>query len=258
MDSDLNPYFLSWSEFLNCITKIKAGKATNGFIKPQHILLSSPTLSLHIHLLFNSCIEHGYIPHEFLGSIITPVVKDSSGNLSDSKNYRHVALSNLFAQLFEHAILQKIGHLLFTDNIQFGFKEKLSTAHALIVLRERVDYFVSHGSNTFVAFMDCSKAFDKISHYGLFLKLMERNVPLCFIDILVYWLSNLTSQCCWASVLSDPFPVISGIKQGGVISPKLFIVYMDELLLSLRKAGVGCHVRSSFVGAIMFADDLRI
>ena len=88
--------------------------------------------------------------------------------------------------------------------------------------------------------------------------MIEGNVPLCFLDILVYWLSNLTSSCRWASAFSAPFPVTSGVKQGGVISPKLFTVYMDDLLVLLRKAGVGCHIRSTFVGAIMFADDLAL
>ena len=186
----------------------------------MHILHGSPKLSLHIHLLFNGLIQHSYVPHDFLSSIITPVVKDNGGNLSDSKNYRPVALSSLFAQLFEHALLQKIDHLLHTDDLQFGFKEKHSTAHALFVLRETVDYFSSHGSNTFVSFLDCSKAFDKISHNGLFSKLISRNVPLCILEILIYWLSNLESRCRWATALSDSFPVKSGVKQWGCHKPK--------------------------------------
>ena len=95
-----------------------------------------------------------------------------------------------------------------------------------------------------------------MSHSGLFIKLMERNVPLCFVNILVYWLSNLSSRCRWASALSDSFPVTSGVKQGGVISPKLFTLYVNDLLVLLRKTRVGCHIDSTFVGAIMFADDL--
>ena len=172
--------------------------------------------------------------------------------------YRPVTLSCLFSTLFEHAISVKINHLLWTDELQFGFKPKHSTTHALYVLNETVDYYVNHGSNVYVTFLDCSKAFDKLSHYGLFLKLIERGVPLCFINILVYWLSNLTSKCRWVATLSEPYPLLSGVKQGGILSPALFIVFINDLILLLRKKGMGCHVKSLFVGSIMFADDLAL
>ena len=237
---------------------MKKGKATGSFVKPEHVLQGSPLLALHLHLLFNGLIQHEYVPHEFLSSVITPVVKDSSGNFSDTKNYRPVTLSSLFSQLFEHAVNVKIGHLLLTDDLQFGFKSKHSTTHALFVLQETVNYFTKHGSNTYVSFLDCSKAFDKVSHKGLFIKLMERNVPIVFLNIIIYWFSNLSSTCRWQSGLSAPFPVTSGVKQGGILSPNFFTVYVDELLTILRRSGLGCHVGSIFAGAIMSADDLAI
>ena len=68
-----------------------------------------------------------------------------------------------------------------SDPLQFGFKKRTSTAHALFTLKSTTDYFNSRGSDIFVAFLDCTKAFDRISHHGLFIKLMERGIPL-FID----------------------------------------------------------------------------
>ena len=65
-------------------------------------------------------------------------------------------------------------------------------------------------------------------------------------------------MCRWQSGLSTPFPVTSGVKQGGILSPSFFTVYVDDLLKSLRKSGLGCHVGSLFVGTIMFADDIAI
>ena len=257
-DDDISPYFISWSEFLLCISKIKTGKATGSFIKPQHVLHGPPLLAMHLHLMFNSFIQHEYVPTDFLSSIVSPIIKDTSGDHSDSKNYRPITLSHLFSQLFEHAISLKIGHLLTTDPLQFGFKPKHSTTHALFVLKETVDYFTNHGSNVLVSFLDCSKAFDKVSHNGLFLKLIERGVPLCFVNLLIYWMSNLSSRCRWRSALSDPFYVTSGVKQGGILSPNLFTMYVDDLLLLLRNSGVGCHVLSLFAAAIMFADDLAL
>ena len=59
----LYPHFISWSEFLTCISDISMsmGKATGGFVKPYHILHGSPLLALHLHLLFNSFIQHSYV-----------------------------------------------------------------------------------------------------------------------------------------------------------------------------------------------------
>ena len=165
-------------------------------------------------------------------------------------------MSSLFSQLFEHAISVKIGHLLWTDDLQFGFKPKHSTTHALFVLNETVEYFTSHGSSVIATFLDCSKAFDKVPHKGLFLKLIERNVPLCFLNLLLYWLCNLTSRCRWCTTYSEPYAILSGVKQGGILSPALFTVFMNDLIVRLRSEGVGCHVKSVFLGCIMFADDL--
>ena len=145
---------------------------------------------------------------------------------------------------------------LTTDALQFGFKKKSSTSHALFVLKSCVDYFVDHRSDVIVTFLDCSKAFDKVSHSGLFLKLVERNVPLCFTSLLMYWYSNLNFQCKWESSFSESFSIPSGVKQGGVLSPHLFNMYMDDLVLLLRKKGIGCHIASQFVACILFADDL--
>ena len=257
-NDSLKPFLISWSEFLVCLSKIKTGKATGSFVKPQHVLLGSPLLSIHLHFLFNALIQHQYVPNDFLHTIVTPIIKDTSGNHSDSTNYRPVTLSSLVSQLFEHAISIKISHLLWTDELQFGFKPKHSTAHALFVLNETVNYFTTHGSNVFVTFLDCSKAFDKVPHDGLFLKLIERGVPLCFINILIYWLSNLTSQCRWRESLSKAYAVSSGVKQGGILSPMLFTVFMNDLLIQLRNNGDGCNINAVFYGAIMFADDLAL
>ena len=99
-DDDVTPHFISWSEFLVCLSKMKTGKATGSFVKPQHLFHGSPLLSVHIHFLFNSLIQHEYVPCDFLQTIVTPVIKDTSGNHSDSANYHPVTLSNLFSTLF--------------------------------------------------------------------------------------------------------------------------------------------------------------
>ena len=238
--------------------KLKAGKATATFVKYENILFGLPKLMLHLHILFNSLIQHSYVPHEFLVGVITPLVKDSEGDNSSTSNYRPLTLSVVFASMFEIPVLSKISHLLNTDSLQFGYKAKHSTSHALYVLRSCIDHFTENGSNVFSAFLDCSKGFDKIDHSGIFLKLIGRGVPLCFINLIIFWYSNLESAVKWNGIYSRYFRVTSGVRQGGILSPRIFVLYVDDLLGKLRSSGAGCHVMDIFVGAIMYADDLAL
>ena len=254
--NSLSDFLFTWDDMLNAVVKLKVGKATSNFIKAQHVFHGSPKLMIHLHILFNSLLNHGYVPHEFLCGTISPIIKDRSGDTASPLNYRPITLGVLFAQLFEVLLLNKFERFLECDNLQFGFKSKHSTAHAIYVLKMCSDYFYKHGSSTYVTFLDCSKAFDKVSHYGLFIKLMQRNVPLPFLRILAYWYLNMKSRCSWNGVLGEFFDVTTGVKQGGVLSPRLFTVYVDDMIHKLRTRGIGCHVIDIFLACVMFADDL--
>ena len=249
-------YLFTWSEMLDAMTSLKVGKSTSTFVKAEHIFYGCPELLCYLHLLFNALLLHSYVPQEFLCGTISPVVKDANGDLSDSNNYRAVTLGPIFSQLFDILLLQKFGHFLTSDTLQMGFKSSHSTSHSIFVLRSCVEYYIKHGSNVFVTFLDCSKAFDTISHFGIFLKLMERKVPLCFLNIVIYICLNLKSRCGWRGNMGDYFDVLTGVKQGGVMSPRLFTLYMDELIHRLRQRGVGCHVLNTFVACLFYADDL--
>merc|ERR1712015_187742 len=106
---------------------------------------------------------------------------------------------------------------------------------------------------------DCPSIwFDKVDHNGIYLKLMERGVPLCFLNILIYWYGNMFVKCKWRDTFSHVFDVNSGVKQGGVLSPKLFAIYLDDLIILLKNSGFGCHIIDLFVAAILYADDLAL
>ena len=256
INDSIKHLYLSWSDMLNILSKLEPGKATASFVKPEHILYGSPKLAWHIHLLFNAMIQHCYVPCDFLNGTISPLIKDSQGDHSSPDNYRGLTLSVIFSNLFEQALLGKIGHLLVTDSLQFGYKKRHSTSHAIFTLQTTIDYFTSRGSSVFTAFLDCSKGFDKVNHDGIFIKLMERKVPLCILNILVYWYSNLTSIVKWNGFFSYSFAVKSGVRQGGVLSPHLFAIYVNDLITHLRSLHVGCHIFDLFLGCIVYADDI--
>ena len=252
----LSPHFFSWSEMVDVASKIKIGKSTAGPIRPENILNGAPELMCHFHLLFNSMLQHSYAPTDFLRGIITPIVKDSQGDLSDTSNYRGITLSTLPAKLFELALQAKISHLLHTDELQFGFKRKTSTSHALFTLKSTIDHFNSHGSKVYVAFLDCTKAFDRISHDGLFLKLIQRKIPLCFLLCLMYWYRNMTCNVKWENETSRSFNVPLGMTQGGINSPDFFSCYIDDIVKLLRTKEIGCKLYKLLIAIILFADDM--
>ena len=133
------------------------------------------------------------------------------------------------------------------------------TAHLMIRHRHITHrHFNARKTDVFVAFLDCSKAFDKISHHGLFLKLIERGVPLCLLLLIVFWHLNLSARVKWGDGMSDSFQVPLGIKQGGITSPKFFAIYVDDLISLLRRSGYGCYIIRMFVGCILFADDMAL
>ena len=100
------------------------------------------------------------------------------------------------------------------------------------------------------------EAFDKVLINGLILKLIKRNVPVHFIRLLFYWFNNLKCSVVWLSMVSSPFDVACGIRQGGVLLPFLFAVYVDDLIERLRRSGYGIYIGCLFCGCILYADDI--
>ena len=203
-------------------------------------------------------IQHGYIVNNLLKGTISPVVKNAEGDVSDSTNYRPITIGPLLAKLFEKAIDLKLSPYLDSDHLQFGFKKRTSRPHALFALKSTVDHFTEKGSDVFACFLDCTKSFDRISHYGLFIKLMDRHVPLCLLLLVIAWHLNMTCRVKWGVAESIEFVVPLGTNQGGIISPKLFSLYIDDIAKILRNQGVGCHFLKLFIGCILFADDMAL
>jgi len=119
-----------------------------------------------------------------------------------------------------------------------------------------VKYFTKRESKVYCSFLDASKAFDKVLHNGKFKKLLDRGIPVSFVQLLRYYYSNLQCRVQWNNVLGDIFPVLCGVRQGGVLSPVLFALYIDGVILELKLSGHGVHIGSLFIGCVLYADDI--
>jgi len=126
----------------------------------------------------------------------------------------------------------------------------------IYTVRKVIDYFCTNNSTVNICTIDISKAFDQINYNKLFCKLMDRDTPIDFICVLKNWYSKSSVCVKWEDQFSEFVRLNSGVKQGGVLSPYLFAVYIDSLLLKLRKSGLGCHIKSFCFNSCAYADNL--
>ena len=256
---DCSDYRITLEVVIDAICAMHAGKcADEEGLTAEHFHNAPLTLLNRLTSLFNRMLVHAFVPQQFRFGFMIPIVKDAQGSHSDVGNYRGFTISPVISKIFEHIL-----KIMFTDHIstspyQFGFKKKRSTAHALHCLRETINYYVENGSRVFCSFLDASKAFDRLVHSGLFLKLLKCNVPRVFLEIIMTWHDGLACRVRWDDVYSDWFVISAGVRQGGVLSPDFYSIYVDELISILQKAGIGCYYRGMFAAAIFYADDTAV
>ena len=101
-----------------------------------------------------------------------------------------------------------------------------------------------------VCSLDLSKAFDKVNHHALFIKLMNRSIPINLLRLLESWYSNCQTCIKWNFVISRFFNIRFGVRQGSVLSPTLFAVYINDIVSRLPFSV------NSFI--VLYADDILL
>ena len=153
-------------------------------------MLHDPTINIYLSILFILCLFHGVVPDNCLASVIIPLVKDKNKNLQDVNNYRPIAVASTISKLFECFILHQINPFLQTAHNQFGFKEKHSSNMSVFLLKQTINSYVESNTYVFSVFLDATKAFDRVTHYKLFKKLISLHIPTCFFHPLQYFYAH--------------------------------------------------------------------
>ena len=209
--------------------------------------------------LFNLIIETGIVPNKFGLSYTIPLLKGNSGSMSKSltaSDFRGISISPVLSKVFENCILQRYKQFFFTSDNQFGFKKLSGCSHAIYTLRQSVEYFTKSGTTVNLCAIDLSKAFDKVNHFGLYIKLMNRSVPNMLLAVLENWFHIHTTCVSFGSAMSSFFCLEYGIRQGGVLSPQLFNMYIDDVIRHTSNSKYCCNIRFTCVNIFMYADDL--
>ncbi len=203
-------------------------------------------------------INNAISPFMFNISVIKPIVKNAYKDADDLQNLRPVAISDALSNLYESVVLNEINKHHKEHVKQLGFKKNSSCAHAIYAIKETVSINTKRNRRTYVCFIDASKAFDKVNRCKLWIKMLKSDIPVYLtLSLIEYYNSSLMLVQNDESV-SDIFATKVGVKQGGVISPKLFNIYVEDLIKRVESMNCGILIGKILMDILLYADDITI
>ena len=219
-------------------------------IHPRVLKEMSEVLAQPLQILFQNSFNTGTLPEEWKNANITALYK--KGDKKYAGNYRPVSLTCILCKVLESLIREKIvGHMnkykLFSKK-QFGFISGRSTVLQLLHVLDRWTEMLDEGSCVDIAYCDFMKAFDKVPHKRLLHKLKMYNIGGKYRQWLESFLIGRKQTVKINGESSDSRPVTSGIPQGSVMGPVLFVLYINDLPDSLK------HNSEVY----LYADDTKI
>ena len=224
----------------------KTSRSPDGF---PALLLKSVAKEIAVPLcrLFEMSMRMGVLPESWKVALITPVFKKGISSLR--QNYRPISLTCVMCKVAERIVADRLVAYLRANNLitpeQYGFLSRRSTCTQLLAMLNKWTKAVNNKCRVDSVYIDFSKAFDSVCHSKLLVKLKAYGVDYELLNWLRAFLSGRTQSVCVGEAVSSSVSVRSGVPQGSVLGPILFLVYINDIVDCVEGA---CGIK-------LFADD---
>ncbi|GBO07200.1 RNA-directed DNA polymerase from mobile element jockey [Araneus ventricosus] len=244
------PDLISSQEVINLIKKINPRKATGPDGVPNKaIRMLTLNAVTHLTKIFNKCLILQHFPDAWKIAHVLMFPKPNQ-NRKHPGSYRPISLLSNIGKLYEKILLKRLNDHCYSNNIipdeQFGFRDKHSCTHQLLRVTNKIVEGFNIKHYTRGVFLDVSKAFDRMWHNGLIVKLINYQFPDYLIKIIQRFLSNRKFQVKINQVLSSVGNIQAGTPQGSSLSPTLYNIFNSDF------------PRNDKVLNCLFADDSAI
>ena len=197
-----------------------------------------PQFITHLSSLFTGCLILGYIPPHLKSATVVMIEKKNQPP-EQITSYRPISLLNVVGKILERVIQSRLTSFAETNNVipesQAGFRAGRSTTDPLIRLITEVSSALNEGKCVLAAFLDISRAFDRVWHNGLCFKLLKLKIPLTMVRFIKAFLSERCARVKIQDHFSRPISPAAGVPQGSCLSPLLYLLYCYDIPNPLNK-----------------------
>lgn len=246
----LNDIDVSEDSIRQAVKDMSSSSTTGPDGIPPHIYKDYIDQFVHpIVQIWRTSLDVGLLPEGIARALISPIHK--GGVKSDPANYRPVALTNRLAKIFERVMRKAILNHLEAHNLMdpthHRFRSGRSTITQLLLYLDIVLSKLEEGVEVDSIYLDFEKAFDKVDHSALLKKIHSINIGGKIAKWIEAFSKKRQQSISVEGQISDPAHVLSGVPQGSVLGPILFLILVIDINTNILRAALGS-----------FADDIRL